>query len=238
MFQGYTQETVDFLWGIRFNNERGWFMEHKQIYQTALLEPTRALGGQIYDGLHAMLPDEPLQLKVCRIYRDARRLFGRGPYKDNLWLSVRTGEDDWTGRPTFYFEIAPDYYGYGMGFWSAAPALMELYRRQIDRAPGELEKLVRRFNRQDVFTLTGPDYARSKGEVSDLLRPWYQKKSLSLQHELPLDEKIFSPALADEIVENFHLLLPFYHYFSRLCAAALQRRAETDRAYTPDGAGL
>ena len=236
MFQGYTQETVDFLWGIRFNNERGWFMEHKQIYQTALLEPTRALGGQIYDGLHAMLPDEPLQLKVGRIYRDARRLFGRGPYKDNLWLSVRTGEDDWTGRPTFYFEIAPDYYGYGMGFWSAAPALMELYRRQIDRAPGELEKLVRRFNRQDVFTLTGPDYARSKGEVSDLLRPWYQKKSLSLQHELPLDEKIFSPALADEIVENFHLLLPFYHYFSRLCAAALQQRAETDRAHTPDGA--
>ena len=97
---------------------------------------------------------------------------------------------------------------------------------------------MRRFNRQDVFTLTGPDYARSKGEVSDLLRPWYQKKSLSLQHELPLDEKIFSPALADEIVENFHLLLPFYHYFSRLCAAALQRRAETDRAHTPDGAGL
>lgn len=99
MFQGYTQETVDFLWGIRFNNERGWFMEHKQIYQTALLEPTRALGGQIYDGLHAMLPDEPLQLKVGRIYRDARRLFGRGPYKDNLWLSVRTGEDDWTAAP-------------------------------------------------------------------------------------------------------------------------------------------
>lgn len=74
--------------------------------------------------------------------------------------------------------------------------------------------------------------------MSDLLHPWYQKKSLSLQHELPLDEKIFSPALADEIVENFHLLLPFYHYFSRLCAAALQQRTETDRAQTPDGAGL
>lgn len=25
-FEGYTQETLDFLWGIRFNNERGWFM--------------------------------------------------------------------------------------------------------------------------------------------------------------------------------------------------------------------
>ena len=194
----------------------------------------------LLDDLLAVLgrPEPELELRVAR--QIILVPFGRIEYAlaQNHYVSVRTGEDDWTGRPTFYFEIAPDYYGYGMGFWSAAPALMELYRRQIDRAPGELEKLVRRFNRQDVFTLTGPDYARSKGEVSDLLRPWYQKKSLSLQHELPLDEKIFSPALADEIVENFHLLLPFYHYFSRLCAAALQQRAETDRAQTPDGAGL
>ena len=46
MFQGYTQETVDFMWGIRFNNERTWFMEHKEQYQKHLLEPTRALAEQ------------------------------------------------------------------------------------------------------------------------------------------------------------------------------------------------
>ena len=91
MFQGYTQETVDFMWGIRFNNERGWFLEHKQQYQTQLLEPTRALGEQVYEGVQAMLPREPLMLKTSRIYRDARRLFGRGPYKDHLWFCVRTG---------------------------------------------------------------------------------------------------------------------------------------------------
>lgn len=50
-FQGYTQETVDFLWGIRFNNERGWFMEHKQDYQAHLLAPTRALAEQVYDAI-------------------------------------------------------------------------------------------------------------------------------------------------------------------------------------------
>ena len=31
MFRGYTQQTVDFMWGIRFNNERGWFMDHKEV---------------------------------------------------------------------------------------------------------------------------------------------------------------------------------------------------------------
>ena len=186
MFQGYDQQTVDFLWGIRFNNDRSWFQEHKEQYQTHLLAPTRALGEQLYDGLHAMLPHEPLILKVSRIYRDARRLHGQGPYKDHLWLCVRTGDQDWTGRPTFYFEIAPDYYSYGMGFWCAAPALMALYRQRIDADPKPLEKLVRRFDRQQTFRLTGPEYARSKGQVSDLLRPWYQKKSLSLQWEAPL----------------------------------------------------
>ena len=47
MFQGYSQETVDFMWGIRFNNERGWFLAHKDDYQQHLLAPTRELAMQI-----------------------------------------------------------------------------------------------------------------------------------------------------------------------------------------------
>ena len=152
MFQGYTQETVDFMWGIRFNNERGWFMEHKQDYQQHLLEPTRALGEAVYEGLQEMLPHEPLMLKVSRIYRDARRLHGRGPYKDHLWFCVRTGDEDWTGRPTFYFEIAPEYYSYGMGFWSPRADLMARFRRQLDQRPEEFSRLVRRFDRQEGFS--------------------------------------------------------------------------------------
>ncbi len=220
MFQGYTQETVDFMWGIRFNNERGWFMEHKEQYQKHLLEPTRALAEQVYAGLREKLPDEPLMMKVSRIYRDARRLHGRGPYKDHLWFCVRTGDEDWTGRPTFYFEIAPDYYSYGMGFWAASPATMERFRKQVQADPRELEKLVRAFNRSGRFALTGPEYARDKGTPNELLRPWIQKKSLSLQFEKPLDERIFSPALAREIVDELGELVPFYRFFAKLCAAA------------------
>ena len=53
MFQGYSQEAVDFMWGIRFNNERGWFLAHKDDYQQHLLAPTRELGQAVYDGLAA-----------------------------------------------------------------------------------------------------------------------------------------------------------------------------------------
>lgn len=219
-FEGYSPAALDFLWGIRFNNERGWFLAHKEDYQSHVLAPTRALGEQVYDAMHEKYPHEPFLLKMSRIYRDARRLHGQGPYKDHLWFCIRAGGEDWTGRPTFYFEVAPDYYSYGMGFWAASAALMTRYRQQIDRDPRPLEKLVRAFNRQEVFQLNGPDYVRSKGQVSDLLRPWYQKKSLTLSHEVPLDESLYSPDFASRVTEDLKTLLPFYRCFAALCAAA------------------
>ncbi len=216
-FQGYTQETVDFLWGIRFNNDRTWFQAHKEQYQRQLLEPTRALAEQVYEGLRQKLPDEPLLVKVSRIYRDARRLHGRGPYKDHLWFSVRTGDQDWTGRPTFYFEIAPDYYSYGLGFWEAPPIVMERFRRRALEKPQELEKLVKAFRRSGRFQLVGQEYVRDKGAPNELLRPWFQKKQLVLQFERPLDERIFRPELAEELIRELGELVPFYHYFNSLC---------------------
>ena len=32
MFQGFSPETIDFLWGIRMNNNRDWFMPNKKMY--------------------------------------------------------------------------------------------------------------------------------------------------------------------------------------------------------------
>ena len=218
-FEGYTQETLDFLWGIRFNNERSWFLAHKQDYEAHLLAPTRALGEQVYEALHAAFPKEPFLLKLSRIYRDARRLHGNGPYKDHLWFCVRAGGEDWTGRPTFYFEIGPDYYSYGMGFWAPKAALMEAYRKGIDAQPEKLEKLVRRFNRQTVFQFTGQEYARKKGETSKLLEPWYNRKTLNFQHDAAPDERLFSPELAEDIISGFESLMPLYKYFDALCAA-------------------
>ena len=46
-FQGFYPQTIDFLWGIRFNNNREWFNDHKSDYQTYLLEPMMALAAAV-----------------------------------------------------------------------------------------------------------------------------------------------------------------------------------------------
>ena len=92
-------------------------------------------------------------------------------------------------------------------------------RPDILARTAQFATMMRGFEKQDVFTLNGDSYARSRGEISDRLRPWFQKKSITLSHELPLDEKIFHPELAEEILENFKMLVPFYKHFAGLCAS-------------------
>ena len=46
MFNGFSPETVDFLWGIRLNNNREWFTDHKKdLYKDGKAMPTEITTG-------------------------------------------------------------------------------------------------------------------------------------------------------------------------------------------------
>ena len=143
MFQGFSDAAIDFMWGVRFNNERGWFNEHKQEYQTYFYEPMRELAQDVFQRLDKRYPDVGLFCKVSRIYRDARRLHGRGPYKDHLWFCIRGPGEQWHDHPTFWFELAPEQWSYGLGFWCAQAATMAKFRARLDRDPKQAEQLIR-----------------------------------------------------------------------------------------------
>ena len=107
MFTGYTDQTVDVFWGIRFNNDRAWFAEHKQEFQDAVMAPTKALAAELYDWFQADYPDLHLNLHISRIYRDARRLFGRGPLNDHIWFSFQNAIENRGEAPCFWFRKLP-----------------------------------------------------------------------------------------------------------------------------------
>ena len=159
-----------------------------------------------------------LNLHVSRIYRDARRLHGRGPYKDHMWFVLRRPGESWTVRPAFYFEVAPESYAMGMGCYDAPPAMMARLRARIDQDPKPLEKLARRLNRQDRFRLEGQEYKRPKGDPGPLLYPWYNRKGLALSWEQNWGGTLYTPALVQEVVEGFQFLAPYYELLDRLAA--------------------
>lgn len=217
MFQGFSEQTIQFLWGIRLNNEKAWFEAHRQDYLNDLYNPLRQLAQEVYDAFSGRHPELELNLHISRIYRDARRLHGRGPYKDHLWFSFRRNmEEDWTGTPVFWFEVTPEGYGFGLGCYSAKTSTMAKHRARIDRHPEALSALVRQFNRQTLFVLDGPDYHRPKGDPGPLLTPWYNKKTLSLSCDRSHDKISFSGELVRVLTEGYESLLPLYRYFVTL----------------------
>ena len=217
MFTGFTDETVDFLWGIRFNNERPWFEANKGAYLRSLYHPMRELGGELYDFLADKRPDQGLIFKVSRIYRDARRLFGRGPYKDHLWIAIEQPTEQWEGRPTFWFEVSPDGWEYGLGYWMPKPVVMAKLRARIDRDPDTMTELTLRLAQQEEFVLSSQDYKRPRAQApSQLLQPWYQMKSFSIRHDDRMTEELFSRDIVDRVKKGYEFLLPYYDYFVTL----------------------
>ena len=225
MFQVYTQGAVDFLWGLKLNNERPWFQAHKEEFLALVDRPTRELAAQLTQAMTDAYPKFGLELKVSRIYRDARRLFGRGPYKDHLWFSLRKpGEQD-GAIPCFWFEIAAERYGYGMGCWELPPATMAKLRARIDRDPKPLEKLVRAIGKRGEFRLGGPEYKRPKGDPGPLLYPWYNRKGIGFTCERNCEGIFFTPELAGQVLEGWKSLVPQYRL---LCALPGDPEPETE----------
>lgn len=216
MFEGFSQQTIDFMWGIRFNNEKSWFEAHKEEYKAVLQGPMRLLAEEVAERFNEKHSRLNLDLHVSRIYRDARRLHGNGPYKDHLWFTLRRTEEEWTDSPVFWFELDPEGLSYGLGYYSAKALTMAKLRARIDRDPKPMRKLARLLASQSEFVLEGESYARPKGAPGDGLDEWYNKKTFSLIHEEGLSEEIYSPELAQRVAEGFSFLVPFYEYFSTL----------------------
>lgn len=212
-FTGYSEQTVEFLWALRLNNSKEWFLAHRQEYEMLMLEPTKALANAMFEHMREKYPKFDWKLHISRIYRDARRLHGRGPMNDHLWFTVYT---DKTRHPAFYFGFEPEGFDYGMGCWSEGNVLMARFRRQIAVDPAPAEKLVRRFQRQSEFCLWGQPYRKPRFAATPLLGDWVNRRELGFHCENLHGEAGFGPGLYNRLCAAWDWLMPYYVYFSTL----------------------
>ena len=213
MFQGFCKDTSDFLWDLMFNNERSWFQENKERFEQVLNKPFRALAADTVDCLKLRHPELDFSLHISRIYRDARRLFGRGPFKDHMWFSVGYAIEGWHSGPMFWFEIGAADFSYGMGFYSATPEQMAQFRRNVDANPARFERLAKKIDKNPLFKITGEEYARPKGDHGPIINKWYNRKRLGIECSFDFDGSLLGEDLPRTLVDCYAELMPMYKYF-------------------------
>ena len=117
----------------------------------------------------------------------------------------------------FWFELGPEGYSYGMGFWQAPAVTMAKFRARMDREPqghGKAGPPLPEAGR--VCAGGGRTTSRPKAAPSRLLTPWYSKKSFALSHDAPHGEPLWSHDLVDLLLEGYEFLLPYYEYMLSL----------------------
>ncbi len=208
-FHGFTPQTGEFFWELSFNNERPWFLEHKEQFENVVNRPFKALSADTLRLMREHFPERRFAVHNSRIYRDARRLFGRGPYKDNLWFVIYQEEQHNLG-PAFWFEIGRTGTSAGMGFWDASPAMMEAFRRQIDANPARFERILRQIG--PGWKLWGEPYKRLKADRGELLNPWYNRKYISVGREWDHGGEAYADTLPETLTALFTRLLPLFDF--------------------------
>ena len=212
MFQGFTPETVDFLWGIRMNNNREWFQEHKQDYVNHLYEPMKALGKELFQ---PFVEKPGNLLKVSRIYRDARKHHPL-PYKEGLWICIRRDVEWWAENPCLYFEIFPEGISYGFCLWRPKVSTMADFRKKIAEQPKEFLKLIKKTEKETGLPITAECYKRPKEAPSKELEPYYAwKTGIGCIVQEEFSESTFGTELAERVGTFLQKLIPIYEYFCR-----------------------
>lgn len=211
MFTGFSPETIDFLWGIRMNNNRDWFLEHKKQYVDTLYQPMKELGEQLFA---PFLQRQGDILKVSRIYRDAR-LHHPDPYKESLWASIRRDGEWWAENPTLFFEIRPDGVNYGFSLWHPKVAAMEAFRNRIAAKPEEFLEMLRGVQDAVGMEVTAQCYKRPKEAPTPELQPYFAwKTDIDLIVHEDVGDDIFGPELGSRVGAFLQKLIPLYDYFN------------------------
>lgn len=219
-FTGFTQATFNFFAGLKENNCKPWFEEHRTVYEQEVLQPLKALALAMTPAMYSIDSQMNLQPNkiVSRIYRDIRFSTDKSPYKTNMWMTFQRIVPNWEGFPAFYMEINGEGYQYGMGLYMAKKNVMDDYRAKIGSDPESFRRITEKLIVKHHYILGGEEYKRPvNNSLPDYFQTWVQRKSIYLYKECPLGKELFDEGFAHYLSEEFALLQPLYEFLTEVC---------------------
>ncbi len=220
-FTGFSAKSLAFLKGLEEHNDKLWFEAHRHEYEEHLLGPMRSLAsdlGELMLSIDPLLEIRPAVNKtISRIYRDTRFSRSKLPFRTTMWITFKRPGDGWQDRPGYFFEIAPDSYRYGMGFYAASSSTMSALREMIYTHSKELKKAVSALSEQKDFVVEGQMYKRlRRKETSEEMPNWYQRKNIYVVCNRKADSRLFGAQVEMDLRSGFLSLASLYHLFARL----------------------
>lgn len=235
MFEGFSQEALEFLLGIRHNNNKEWFEPRKKVYTEKIYEPMKALGEELF----APFADiEGMMHKVGRIYRD-ENFAPYLHYRDTMWIYVRYDAWYWNKTPTLYFELSAEGAEFGFRISKPEAAVMERFRCGLLEDAEPFFNMIAELVENYGLTVGGDEYKRKKPCPKPELEQYFVKKGLSLYTKVSDPAELFSRKIAEHAIEVFKALQPLNDYFHEIVeieelAKAIEKEEKASQQQEPE----
>ncbi|MDH5833779.1 DUF2461 domain-containing protein [Luteimonas kalidii] len=219
----FTPKSLKFLRALARHNERAWFQDHRDDYETHVREPFQRLLADLQASLaeiSAHYRADPAKVggSLFRIHRDTRFANDKTPYK--TWQGARLFHERsrQVPAPSFYVQLQPGNCFIGGGIWHPEPPVQRQIRQFIVDNPGGWKAAAhapafrRRFELDDADMLVRPPrgFPADFEYIDDLRhRNFVAWRGLE-------DSVMLGPRLLPTLAKDLQAMAPFMDY---LCAA-------------------
>jgi len=154
----FSAELFRFLLRLKRNNNRDWFMAHRDEYETWVRQPALRFITEFAAPLYEISPHltaDPRTSRgsLFRIYRDTRFSYDKRPYKTHVAMHFsHRGKD--VHSPGFYLHLEPGGCYAASGLWHPEPPTLLRVRSAIVSRPREWRAVRKLLNWEDAGKLS------------------------------------------------------------------------------------
>ena len=212
------KDTINFLKELKLNNNRDWFNENKQRFNS-IQSGVKEFANEVNESLKKS--DDIEKLKIFRIYRDLRFSNDKTPYKKNIGMAFHRAKPVLRGG--YYLEISADESFIAVGFWNPNKEDLLRIRKEIEIDGQEFKSVINQNKIKDVWgeiigqeVKTSPKGFNADHQHIDLIK----KKQFIFIKKLK-DEEILDENFHKNLVSYFLSIRPFFDYMSEILTTNL-----------------
>ncbi len=216
-FNGFPPEMIEFMWELRFNNNKEWFDKNRKRYEQFMKKPMDQFAADMCEALKPVFGQE-VYYSISRVNRDIRFSRNKAPYRENKWVVYRLRQGRWQDQPSMFFDISPEGWELGVGFYNSKPDFMKAFRKKIDGTPKRFEKIAKDIKKRSEFVLYGEFYKKNMGEMehSPVVMDWYMRKNVGVIASGEVSEVIYTREIFDIAYEQLAYLVPLNKYLNEI----------------------
>ena len=210
--------TINFLKQLNLNNNRDWFNENKQEFQSIQID-VKKFANEVKDTLN--LSDNIDNLKLFRIHRDLRFSKDKTPYKINIGMAFHRKKPEYRGG--YYIEISAKESFIAAGFWNPNKEDLLRIRKEIELDGQEFKRIINEKKIKELWgDIQGNEVKTSpKGFVKDHHHIDMNKKKQFIFIKKLEEKEILDSDFQKKIVNYFISIRPFFDYMSEILTTNL-----------------